>query len=110
MKNEKILLFTIAALVIFSGCKKDEEPETITTPTYAASKNVWKFGDQIWSDAIQIPDCNKSSFEISSTVPQCCSYTYEGNTYYYYNWAYVHEYKKILCPGKIWRVPSRANA
>jgi hypothetical protein len=33
-----------------------------TTPRYAASTQTWTFGEQIWSDAIHIPECNKTDF------------------------------------------------
>jgi hypothetical protein len=47
------------------------------TPRYAASTKTWVFGYQIWSDAIQIPSCNKSSFKVSFTEPDCRSYTFK---------------------------------
>ncbi|MDR0729734.1 MAG: hypothetical protein LBF19_06420, partial [Prevotellaceae bacterium] len=90
----------------------NEEPDgsvdDADAPRYAASKKGWEFGNQTWSDAIQIPDCNKSSFEDSFTDPQCRSYTNKGKTYYYYNWAYVQGYENLLCPGN-WHVPSRSE-
>ncbi|MDR3351122.1 MAG: hypothetical protein LBN98_05735 [Prevotellaceae bacterium] len=79
-----------------------------TAPAHAASAKTWKFGDQTWSDVIQIPDCNKSSFTKSNTEPQCRSYTEGGRTYYYYNWAYVHAHAANLCPSP-WRVPSKTD-
>ncbi|MDR2801900.1 MAG: fibrobacter succinogenes major paralogous domain-containing protein [Prevotellaceae bacterium] len=79
------------------------------TPPHAASTKTWTFGEQTWSDAIQIPECNKKSFEESDTEPDCRSYTdAKGNTYYYYNWPYVNTKAARLCPAP-WRVPSQAD-
>jgi hypothetical protein len=72
---------------------------------YAASARTWTFGNQTWSDAIHMPECNKTSFTNSRTVPQCRSYTSAGNIYYYYNWAYVNANKSKMCPSP-WRVPT----
>jgi hypothetical protein len=70
----------------------------------AASTQTWTFGAStlVWSDAIHIPECNKNTFEDSSTEPQCRSY----NTWYYYNWPYVNQHAAILCPSP-WRVPTK---
>jgi uncharacterized protein (TIGR02145 family) len=81
------------------------------TPTYAASTQTWTFGSSplVWSDAIQIPNCNKTSFTNSTDDPQCRSYTDgESNTWYYYNWAYVSTNAATLCPAP-WRVPTRED-
>jgi hypothetical protein len=77
-----------------------------TTPPFAASTKIWIFGDQTWSDAIQIPECNKESFTNSLTAPHCRSYTDGANTWYYYNWSYVIANETYLCPSP-WRLPSR---
>jgi hypothetical protein len=77
-------------------------------PPHAASNKVWGiFGGSnlIWSDAIHIPECNKSSFTVSNTEPHCRSYTESGKTWYYYNWAYVSANAAALCPWP-WRVPT----
>lgn len=78
------------------------------TPPFSASTETWTFGDQTWSDAIQISECNKTSFTNTPTNPQCRNYTYEGKTFYYYNWAYVNTNAIILCPSP-WRVPTEAD-
>jgi hypothetical protein len=75
------------------------------TPRYAASTKTWKFGDQIWSDWINIPACDHSAFSDSDTKPYCRSYTKDGNTWYYYNWTYVKRNERALCPSP-WKVPS----
>jgi hypothetical protein len=82
--------------------------EATDAPANAVSDTVWVFGNQTWSDAIHILECNKSTFEESFTNPQCRSYTYEGNTYYYYNWPYVNTYANELCPSP-WHVPTRTD-
>jgi hypothetical protein len=84
--------------------------EDDNVPTHAASSYVWQFGSSTltWSDAIQIPECNKLSFSDSDTSPQCRSYTYEGKTYYYYNWPYVNQHAATLCPAP-WRVPAPSD-
>jgi uncharacterized protein (TIGR02145 family) len=86
----------------------DVTQAALTTPPYAASTQTWVFGDQTWSDAIHIPDCNKSSFTNSYTDPHCRSYTLGENTWYYYNWAYVSQKVVALCPSP-WRVPSQSD-
>jgi hypothetical protein len=78
------------------------------TPRYAASTQTWTFGDQTWSDAIQMPDCNKETFEKTDTDPQCRSYTAGSNTWYYYNWPYVNQHAALLCPLP-WRVSTKGD-
>ncbi|MDR3351255.1 MAG: hypothetical protein LBN98_06430 [Prevotellaceae bacterium] len=78
------------------------------TPPHAASTRTWTFGNQTWSDAIQIPGCHKETFEKSNTNPQCRSYTEGANTWYYYNWPYVNHNHSTMCPSP-WRVPSHGD-
>ncbi|MDR2358676.1 MAG: fibrobacter succinogenes major paralogous domain-containing protein [Prevotellaceae bacterium] len=76
------------------------------TPPHAASTETWTVGKQTWSDAIHMPECNKETFELSLTAPQCRSYTtLLDMKYYYYNWPYVKASAAKLCPSP-WRVPS----
>ncbi|MDR3351014.1 MAG: hypothetical protein LBN98_05165, partial [Prevotellaceae bacterium] len=79
-------------------------------PLYAASAQTWTFGAStlVWSDAIQIPECNKDTYTNSSTEPQCRSYTSGTNTWYYYNWPYVNQHAAQLCPSP-WRVPALSD-
>jgi hypothetical protein len=82
-----------------------KQPLPPSTPPHAASTQTWVFGTQTWSDAIHIPDCNKSSFTDSYTDPHCRSYISGENTWYYYNWSYVNQNAATLCPSP-WRVPT----
>jgi uncharacterized protein (TIGR02145 family) len=65
-------------------------------------------GEQIWSDAINVPECNKDDFSASDTEPRCRSLVYNGIRYYYYNWQYVSQNAATLCPSP-WRVPARED-
>jgi hypothetical protein len=98
-----------AATVTFAAgtlSKAVSVTQAANVPTYAASTQTWTFGSTlVWSDAIQIPDCNKSSFTTSDTDPHCRSYTLGDNTWYYYNWAYVNTNAATLCP-QSWHVPT----
>jgi hypothetical protein len=50
------------------------------TPPYAASTKTWQFGEQLWSDAIHEPLCNKEdderaiSLDRRLTIVQAYSY------------------------------------
>jgi hypothetical protein len=103
---KKILTIAALALLTLGGCNKNNEKEESgeTTPN-AASTQTWTFGDQIWSDAIQVPACNKSDFVVSSAYPDCRSYTDGSTTWHYYNWPYVRARQNEMCPAP-WRVPS----
>jgi hypothetical protein len=101
MKIFLFLLIATATAIAVSGYAQD-------TPPYAASTHTWVFGEQTWSDVIHMPRCNKEDFTNSYTSLQCRSYTEGGNTWYYYNWAYVDANKDALCPSP-WRVPSRSD-
>ncbi|MDR3132853.1 MAG: fibrobacter succinogenes major paralogous domain-containing protein [Prevotellaceae bacterium] len=79
------------------------------TPPHAASTKTWTFGEQTWSDAIHIPECNKEEFTKSTIDPQCRSYTKDGKTWYYYNWAYVQKNQSKMCPPP-WRVPTKSDS
>jgi hypothetical protein len=80
-------------------------PFNSSIPQYAASTKTWTVGSQIWSDVINIPECDHDAFTNSNTDPYCRSYTTNGKKYYYYNWPYVNANNKTLCPSP-WRVPS----
>jgi uncharacterized protein (TIGR02145 family) len=78
------------------------------TPPYAASPQTWLFGEQTWSDAIHIPECENASYTGDYDNPHCLSYTSGTNTWYYYNWAYVNANAATLCPSP-WRVPAQSD-
>jgi hypothetical protein len=78
------------------------------TPPHAASTHTWTLGGLTWSDAIQMPGCNKAGFTGSYNEPRCRSYTAGAATWYYYNWPYVHHNAIPLCPPP-WRVPTRSD-
>ncbi|MDR0581816.1 MAG: hypothetical protein LBG31_02515 [Prevotellaceae bacterium] len=89
---------------------QDAAQDIFVTPTYAASTQTWTFGNQTWSDAIHIPECNKGDFNVSDvTTPDCRSYTESGKTWYYYNWSYVIQNANTLCPSP-WRIPTFDDA
>jgi hypothetical protein len=101
MKKHLFLMMMTAAVIAVSGYAQ-------TTPRYAASTKTWKFGNQTWSDAIRIPECNKVSFTEDDDNPQCRSYTNGVTPRYYYNWAYVNANAAKLCPSP-WRAPTRKD-
>jgi hypothetical protein len=98
--KKSLFLMMIAAAAITVGYAQN-------TPPHAASTKTWVFGEQTWSDAIQVPECNGKKFP-ESKEPQCRSYAEGGKTWYYYNWYYVNRHVERLCPS-LWRVPSRAD-
>jgi hypothetical protein len=84
--------------------------EAYPTPKYAASTMTWDSAYRLWSDAIQVPTCNKTSFQVSDSWPgDCRSDTNGEEIWYYYNWPYVRSYRDTLCPPP-WRVPDYEDA
>jgi uncharacterized protein (TIGR02145 family) len=81
-------------------------PFSDNVPRYAASTKTWMVGSQIWSDAINVPECDHATYTNSNTVPYCRSYEYSGRKWFYYNGAYVDANKDILCPSP-WHVPTK---
>jgi uncharacterized protein (TIGR02145 family) len=77
-------------------------------PQYAASTQLWTVGSQVWSDVINIPECDHDAFTNSTTVPYCRSYTVNEKKWYYYNWTYVNKNQDKLCPLP-WHVPLQAD-
>jgi hypothetical protein len=75
----------------------------------AASTQTWTFGESplVWSDAIQIPECDKDDYDNHDTEPRCRSYM-SDKLRYYYNWSYVNTNAATLCPSP-WRVPSSSS-
>jgi hypothetical protein len=91
---KKILFLSFAALLIAGNCHAQ-----VKTPPHAASTRTWTIGKQVWSDAIQMPNCKN---------PSCISFTYGLSTWYYYTWEFVKANAKTMCPAP-WRVPTRVD-
>lgn len=103
----------LAAAMVFAACSKDlynegSDETTADSPTFAASNKIWKFGDQVWSDAIRTPACSKPDNSWDDLTPDCRSYNGLSNTWHYYNWSYVERYAALLCPYP-WRVPTEQD-
>jgi hypothetical protein len=78
----------------------------INTPPDAARTYPYTqvSGGQVWSYAIQCPDCDKEAFVVGAAAD--CRSVHTGTAvYYYYNWAYVNANKDKMCPSP-WRVPT----
>jgi uncharacterized protein (TIGR02145 family) len=108
------LCYCCCLLLLFAACSKENYPQESDAPAHAASDKTWVIESadgsikQTWSDAIQIPECNKADFDggvWDAPKADCRSYTYEGSTYYYYSWPYVDAFADRLCPSP-WRVPA----
>jgi uncharacterized protein (TIGR02145 family) len=104
--------FDYALTAAVGGCTSAASVGTLTvnavattTPPYAASTKTWTVGNQIWSDVINVPECDHDAFTNSTTDPYCRSYSIDGIKWYYYNWVYVNKNLKTLCPAQ-WRVPT----
>jgi hypothetical protein len=101
----RVSFTVIACCLCLFGCMPVAAQNT---PPHAASTKTWEFGNLTWSDAIQVPGCNKNAFAESLTQAQCRSYTSGTSTWYYYNWPYVDANKSVMCPSP-WRVPAPAD-
>jgi hypothetical protein len=77
-----------------------------TTPPYAASTKTWVIGEQTWSDHINVPECNKTSFESGTIENPKADCRNNSNYYYLYSWEYVRRNASTLCPAP-WRVPTK---
>jgi hypothetical protein len=75
-------------------------------PPTAASTVTWIFGNQLWSDAIVIPECDKPASELvdSETEQGCAAAEYNGKKYYFYNRSYFTAHEATLCPSP-WQTP-----
>jgi uncharacterized protein (TIGR02145 family) len=76
-----------------------------SVPQYAASTRTWTVDSQVWSDVINVPECDRADFTVDNNVPYCRSYTTSGTKWYYYNWSYMNKNQDALCSGQ-WRVPT----
>ncbi len=74
-------------------------------PAEAKTTNIWEVavagGIQFWSDVINMPACNKDTFNSYSAD---CRNNWEPNGYYY-SWWYVRDNGAALCPAP-WSVPT----
>lgn len=99
-------LVSLLVAAAVCACSKDMyTQDSDSPPPYAASAKTWVFGEQVWSDAIRLPECNKEDFDDSYDQPQCRSYSEGANTWFYYNWPFVNQRAYALCPTP-WRVPT----
>ncbi len=77
------------------------------TPPYARTTSTWVVGSQIWSDVINVPDCDKTDFNGGTTSTQRIDCRNNGSYGYLYSWPYVRDNgTTILCPDG-WRVPTK---
>ena len=108
MKKYLFLIMIVAAAIVFAGCDKNTPDvyEADDAPSYAASKTVWQFGNRTWSDAIQMPECDKKKFTMTFDSPECRSHVAGTTQWFYYNWQFMNVYRKNLCPHP-WRLPTR---
>jgi hypothetical protein len=77
-------------------------------PPHAASTKTWTIGEQTWSDHINIPACNKTSFDGGDDNAPKADCRNNPGYYYLYSWEYVRRNAADLCPAP-WRVPSLAD-
>jgi uncharacterized protein (TIGR02145 family) len=108
METRSATVTVTAGALVETVTVTQEAAPAPTLPPYAASTQIWTIGEQTWSDAIHVPECNKGDFESSYTDPHCRSYTSGETTYYYYNWPYADQNAEALCPSP-WHVPTTSD-
>jgi hypothetical protein len=79
-----------------------------STPPYAVSGRIWPIGNQLWSDHINAPDCDKTSFDGGTELQPKADCRKNPAYYYLYSWLYVYQNQNRLCPAP-WRVPTRED-
>jgi uncharacterized protein (TIGR02145 family) len=88
------------------------EQEGITAPADAMTNSIWVVsgaeGTQIWSDAINVPACNKTDF-VGDTAPGVttasdCRNNPNAEYGYLYTMKYIIDNAETICP-EGWRVP-----
>jgi uncharacterized protein (TIGR02145 family) len=97
-----------------NGCTSSASSGAITvntTPTHAKTTTTWTVsgngGAQTWSDVINVPACNKTSYSASNTTADCRANS--STSYgYLYSWVYVTNNASTLCD-KGWRVPTSTD-
>jgi hypothetical protein len=102
------------AVIIVYDADGNAKMRTLTLPappTFAASTQSWTFSGStlVWSDAIQVPNCNKADMVSSTSQADCRSANTAGNYWYYYNMPYVVDNANTLCQNP-WHVPSLEDA
>jgi hypothetical protein len=104
MKKNILLVF-----VLFSLWRLGSLPtifaQGITTPPFAASTQMWEIElddgtTQIWSDYINLPECNKE--ELNNEKADCYR---DMGIFYKYDIKYANEKRTVLCPSP-WRMPA----
>jgi uncharacterized protein (TIGR02145 family) len=78
------------------------------TPPYAASAKTWTVGNQIWSDHINVPACNKKDFDSGSESNPKADCRNNPDYYYMYSWLYVQQNAEKMCPAP-WRIPTKED-
>jgi uncharacterized protein (TIGR02145 family) len=103
---------TRSAAIVFTskGTNSTVTVMQAAQPFHAASTQTWVIGNQTWSDAIYIPECDKEEFGTSTLDPQCRSYTHPTTEelWFYYNGPFVSQNAATLCP-EPWRVPTKED-
>ena len=113
----KLLVLVTMILILVTGCKKTDEPETVTDND-GNEYNTVKIGDQVWmkenlktktlNDGTAVPLVTGYTEWFSLTTPGYCWYdnneaTYKNPYGALYNWYAVETGK--LCPSG-WHVPT----
>jgi uncharacterized protein (TIGR02145 family) len=79
---------------------------TLGTPPYAASTKTWIVGNQVWSDHLNDPACDKTSYdggvEGGELKADCRN---NPGLFYLYSWRYGSDNEETLCPSP-WRLPT----
>ncbi|MCL2027611.1 MAG: fibrobacter succinogenes major paralogous domain-containing protein [Bacteroidales bacterium] len=64
---------------------------------------TWTVGSQVWSDAVSVTNCDKTSWIVDNNMTECRNAT-NGFHGHYFTWCFVMRYADQLCP-EPWRVP-----
>ena len=79
------------------------------TVTWGGNDNIetqtWTVGSQVWSDAVQLSNCDKDFSGTYSTDDYDCYRAINGFNGHLFSWCFVKRYEALLCPGT-WRVPT----
>ena len=89
------------------GGNANIETQTWTITGTGANAHI----SQVWSDAVQVSNCDKTSYNGGSSSINYntdCRNATNGFDGHYFSWCFVKRYEALLCPGD-WRVPSRED-